>query len=247
MKSFARYFLFGLVATSVPAVACVLVVEIAFGVPRQIPGAIAIICAQIGYFYIRFVRGRRRGKSESLVAADAATAARTPIYWKIIGCIAGGICITVLFIAAVSHILEISPNAGQFDRVKMEGLVAQVRNQKFGGERQFYWSDVSGTVAFSTGTVTGQHNLWAERAEDQNLKVIIWTKDGGHTSFAYGFAYSDVPLALDGTRPDTLIFFSSGPDSTVAHPATPAFNVPGLHLVKRIDVHWWEVYDDSRK
>ena len=238
LKSFARFFLFGFVATSFPAVACLLVVEILFGTPRQIAGTIAILCAQAGFVCIKFVRRRRRGKSESVAAADSATPHWTRIYWKIMGLIAGGVCVTFLFFAAIPRILENRPGAGRFDRAKMEGLVAQVRNEKFSGERQFYWTAVSGTLAISTSTAAGYRILWAERAEDQNLKVIIWTNGGGHTPSAYGFAYSDVP--------DSLTFFSSGPNSTISHPTTAAFDVPGLHLMKRLDAHWWEVHDNSR-
>ena len=152
LKSFARFFLFGFVATSFPAAACLLVVEFEFGTPWQIAGIIAILCAQAGFVCIKFVRRPRRGKSESVAAADAVAAPRTPIYWKIMGCVAGGGCVTFLFFAAVPRIFENRPGAGRFDRAKMEGLVAQVRNQKFNGERQFYWTDVSGTPAISTGT-----------------------------------------------------------------------------------------------
>jgi hypothetical protein len=243
MKSFAHFFLFGIVAASLPAVACMLLAGNVFGDSRKIAVTVAIICAQSGYFYIKFARGSRRGKSESLAAADAAAAPRTSIYWSIIGSIAGVVCSAVLFFTAFPHILGIPPGAGRFDRVGMESLVAQVRNQKFSGDRQFYWADVSGTVALSTGTAAGYPNLWAQRTEAQNLKVTIWTNGGGHASPAYGFAYSDVPLAPDGTSGNSLFFFTSGPDRAIPHPATSSSHV---HLINRIDAHWWEVYYDSR-
>jgi hypothetical protein len=263
MKSVARCFLFGFIAASLPAVACMLAVEVVFGRHRHMAVTIAILCAQAGCLFLKFARRSRSGKSESAAAADAAASARTPIHWKIAGCIAGVASMTALFFSAVSQILEIPSDAGQFDRVQMEALVGQVRSQNFSGDREFHWSEVSGTMqlfsgtddlhwtavsgtaAFSNGAAAGLPNLWAERTGDQNLKVIIWTKTGGHASFSYGFAYSDVPLAADGSPKDSLIFFTSGPNSVIAHPATPAFDVAGLHLRNRIDAHWWEVYDGS--
>ena len=258
VKSFARFFLFGIIATPFPAVACVLLARNVFVDPRKIAVTIAIICGQCGYFCIKFARRRRREKPES-AAADAAAEPRTSIYWSTPGSIAGVICSTVLFFMVLPYILEIPPKAGRFDRARMEGLVAQVRNQKFSGDRRFYWADVSGTAALfsgtdelhwttvpgtsalSTGTAAGYANLWAERTEDQKLKVTIWTNGDGHAPLAYGFAYSDVPLEPHGTPGNSLILFSSGPNETIAHQAASLFGVPGLHLMKRIDAHWWEV------
>ncbi len=245
MKSFAHFVLFGFVATSFPAVACLLLGEIVFGNFRQMAFLIAILCVQTGYFVVQFARRFRRGKSGSPAAPDATTTPRTPIYWSIIGGVAGGVCAAALVFIALPHILGIPSNAGSFDRAKMENLVAQVRNKKFSGDRQFYWTAVSGTTALST-EAPADPNLWAERIDDQDLKVVIWTKNGGHASFSYGFAYSDVPLAPDGIPKDSPVFFTSGPNEVIAHSATLPFGDPGLHSIRRIDAHWWEVYDDSR-
>lgn len=240
MKSFARFFLFGLVATSVPAVVCLLLFEIKLGISWHIAVTVAILCAQAAYFAIKYSRRARCGKSTSPAAQP-----RSLIDGAAIGFTAGAACIVYLFFTAVTHIGAVPSGAGPFDRAKMEGLVAQVRDLKFSGERKFYWSGVSGAIALSTADAVGPPNGWADGTEDKNLKVILWTNDGGHAPFAYGFAYSDMPLAPDGTPIDAPIFFSSGPNSVIAHSAASAFDMPGLHLMKRIDAHWWAVYDNS--
>jgi hypothetical protein len=246
MKSFAHFFLFGFVAASFLALAGALLGGIVFGNLRHIALIIAILCAQIGWFAVKFVCRSRREKSKSPTTADAAMAPGTPVYWSISGSIAGGVCSAALFFMALPYILEIPRGAGQFDRARMEGLVAQVRSEKFRGEKQFYWTTLSGTASLSNEPLAGAPNLWAERTQDQNLKVIIWTNGGAHASFACGFAYSDAALAPNGIPADSPVFFTSGPNQVISHPAAPAFGVQGLRMVRQIDAHWWEVYADSR-
>jgi len=247
MKSFVRYFLFGLLATSIPAAVCILFAGIVFGTSRYRTVTVAILCVQVVYSCIRYSRRSRGEKSKSL-SAEAASAgeSRARIYWGITGCLAGVVCVTFLFFAAVCRIIEVPWEGGAFDRVKMEDLVAQVRNQEFSATAKFYWSDASGAPVLSSAAGAGDRKLWAERAEAKNLKLIIWTKKGEDNSLIYGFAYSDVPLTSDGTPKDAPTFFTSGPESVIAHPATSAFDVADLHLMKRIDAHWWMVYEDPK-
>ena len=202
MKSFARFFLFGLVATSLPTAVFMLLVEIRFGVSWHVAGTVAILCALIVcHFYVKFSRAGPAVKNQNPLLRQMLRRGATVTHLfmrKIVGCIAGGSCAALLFFTALFRALEIPSDAGRFDRAKMEGLVAQVRDQKFhGGEKKFYRADVSGTSKISTTAEAGFPNVWADRTEDENLKVIIWTNGGGHNPYVYGFAYSDVPFAPD--------------------------------------------------
>ena len=182
--------------------------------------------------------GQEAIAEESPAARDAASRQKIAL---VVGGFCSGIVLTIglaigLYVGAFAYAVVSTPNnAGPFHREQMESLVAQVRSQKFYGEKDFKWAEVSGTARLLTVATKGNDSLvFAERSPDQTLKVVIVIHNEGHMG-GYGFAYSDSPLepVRDPLAPedkDLLRLELPGP-------------LRNSRPKMRIDSHWWEVFD----
>jgi hypothetical protein len=135
-----------------------------------------------------------------------------------------------------------------FDRMRMNDLVAQVRNIPFQGTAEFHWREVwhknveTDTVnevqwggftspKIITGADAAGYQVWAERGNDQKLKVVIAT-GYGEAGGAEGFAYSDTPL-----KPVA----EAGGHFRLALPGPVGIPLREIPLEDR----WWEVFESE--
>ncbi|MCE9519029.1 MAG: hypothetical protein K8R87_05635 [Verrucomicrobia bacterium] len=147
---------------------------------------------------------------------------------------------TVLSLFAALLLSSCARNPGPFDRKLLEALVEQVRVQQIapGETKEFRLVDMKDAKSlrsvgrgqtFPRGENMGR--VWAERAADRTLKVVIETQDLGHAG-EYGFAYSDSALQ----------------PISAAGQAWMTLDVPGkLVFVQpqmKIDDHWWQVLNN---
>jgi hypothetical protein len=134
----------------------------------------------------------------------------------------------------ISILLDQTP--GYFDRERFTGVVEQVRLLELQpGQDHFLRLDdlndpqsirhLKAGERFRRGQGAG--NVWARRSSDNQLTVVIETRDQGHSG-SYGFAYSDVPLSA---KPFGKPWF------TIDVPGPLTFVQPKM----RIDDHWWKV------
>jgi hypothetical protein len=64
--------------------------------------------------------------------------------------VAAGLYFCYLFYTVAVVTMPSAPKAGPFNRARMENLVAQVRSQKFDGQKRFWWTGLSGTGGIIT-------------------------------------------------------------------------------------------------
>ena len=125
---------------------------------------------------------------------------------------------------------------GPFDRSRYEAVVENARALvvKPGETKLLRLADLHDPASLrlrrpGEGEARGQGagNVWAQRAPNGRLQVVIETRDLGHAG-EYGFAYSEVALSPSPFGGGWL-----------------SLDVPShLNLVlpdMRIDDHWWEV------
>jgi hypothetical protein len=124
---------------------------------------------------------------------------------------------------------------GGFDRRRFEAIVEEARGRDIApGEtvalrvRPFSSQLVETDARLERGDGAGR--VWASRTKDGRLKVVIETRDLGHTG-QYGFAYSDVQLTPQRLDENW---------STIDVPSK-------LQIVDadaKIDEHWWRVLNN---
>jgi hypothetical protein len=247
MKPFLRFFLLGFLAPCAPVLLALLLIQLG-----MCPNAVRL--SDFLWLTSLFIAGAAawvlwRAWPRANASGGEGMA------WRKIGGFAAGffspfvlligvLCLTIGLretIFTADFIFLVPHNAGSFHRAEMESLVAQVRSQKFEGEKRFSWTEKSGIATLlpepQTGPAYRPESRWveAERGTDLHLKVVIVTNDEGHAG-TYGFAFSDVPLP---STPD-----ANDPEDKSRLQLDVPSSVCFSHPRMQIDAHWWEVFDD---
>ena len=155
-----------------------------------------------------------------------------------LGCLVALTVLLVVLLFTPLGFFVLQQGAGTFDKPRFEAVVQEVRQRalKPGASIELRLDDIhdpkslrvrKANEVFDRGQGVG--NVWATVTADGKLKVVIETRDLGHAG-QYGFAYSDAPLTPTPSSWGKDVFELDVPGDLQA----PA---------KKIDDHWWEVYN----